>query len=452
MKNRDQAVIGYILKGYGRTSETFISNEIALLEQAGLRIHVFSLKRLTGEKSHGVTQRIKVPVTYLPEVTGGDGKPVLPWLRENWRQFAPAHRRLRRLRPLIWTIMLIELLVKSFQNGAGGGAWRTAVREFLQAGFIAAELLDGQGRAITHLHAHFAHTATTVAMLASRLADRPFSFTAHAKDIYRVDMNPGDLLSRKLRAASFTVTCTQANVDYLARLAPDYKRTCQMPLKKIWRIYHGIDLKLFRHTERNGTISPPLILAVGRFVEKKGFPILVEACRILRDEGVAFQACIIGGFTPLTAEIERMIAGYDLGDRVKLLPAMTQEELTRFYAEATIFALPCLITDDGDRDGIPNVLVEAMASAIPVVSTRVSGIPELVRDGETGLLVEPRDPVALAGAIRRLLDDPQLRTALCREGRALVCREFDAERNIAALKELFEQARKTGETKASGTE
>lgn len=428
---KDQGVIGYILKGFGRTSETFISHEIALLEQAGLRIHVFSLKRLTGEKSHGVTQRITVPVTYLPEVTGSDGQPILKWLRENWRQFGPAHRLLWRRRPCAWTKTLVAQLIQTFQNAAGSGSWRTALREFLQAGYIAAALPDQ----ITHLHAHFAHTATTVAMLAARLSGLPFSFTAHAKDIYRVDMNPGDLLARKLRAASFTVTCTQANVGYLTRLATDPA--------KIRRIYHGIDLDLFCHAERNETITPPLILSVGRFVEKKGFPILIEALRLLRDEGIPFQARIIGGFTPLTAEIEELVAASGLGDRVRLQPAMTQEELLRFYAAATLFTLPCLITDDGDRDGIPNVLVEAMASGIPVVSTRVSGIPELVEDGETGLLVEPRDPVALAGAIRRLLATPELRAEFGRRGREWVRHEFDARRNIAALKQLFEEARET---------
>jgi glycosyltransferase involved in cell wall biosynthesis len=269
-------------------------------------------------------------------------------------------------------------------------------------------------------------------MLAARLSGLPFSFTAHAKDIYRIDMNPGDLLNRKLRAASFTVTCTQANVDYLARLS-------DAP-QKIHRIYHGSDLQLFSQNRRPEPASPPLILAIGRFVEKKGFPILVAACRILREAGIDFQARIVGGFTPLTAEIERMVEEYGLDQQVHLHPAMTQEELTRFYATATLFALPCLITDDGDRDGIPNVLVEAMASGLPVVSTRVSGIPELVRDGETGLLVEPRDPVALAAAIRRLLEDIELRTELGRRGRELVQLEFDARRNIAALKKLFESA------------
>lgn len=434
MANRDQAVIGYILKGYGRTSETFISNEIALLEQSGLRIQVFSLKRLVGEKAHGVTQRIRVPVTYLPEISSGDGKSLLAWLQENWPNFAAAHRRLLTARPMAWMLTFGGLILRGWRESAA--ARRTALREFLQAGFIAAALIDGPGGEITHLHAHFAHTATTVAMLAARLSGRPFSFTAHAKDIYRVDMNPGNLLTRKLQSASFTVTCTRANVDYLARLSNERE--------KIHRIYHGIDLQLFQQNRPAESHTSPLILAVGRFVEKKGFPILIEACRMLRDDGVNFQVRIVGGFTPLTAEIEQLIAQLGLGEQILLQPAMTQEELTRLYAAATLFALPSLVTDDGDRDGIPNVLAEAMAMGLPVVSTRISGIPELVRNGETGLLVAERDPVALAAAIRRLLEDMQLREELGRRGRELVEQEFDARRNISALKELFQSVRETG--------
>lgn len=301
----------------------------------------------------------------------------------------------------------------------------------LPAGFIAAAVRRESEGEIVHLHAHFAHTATTVTMLAARLAGVTFSFTAHAKDIYRVDMNPGDLLARKLRAASFAVTCTRANVEYLGGFTNSPE--------KIHRIYHGIDLNLFTPPAERLSAAPPLILAVGRFVEKKGFPDLVEACRILHAEGVSFRTMIIGGTTELTAEVQARIDAGGLGEIVTLHPALTQERLREIYAEATLFALPCLITADGDRDGIPNVLVEALAEGLPVVSTNVSGIPELIRDGETGLLVEPQDPVALAGAIRRLLADPELGRRLGRAGSEFVHLEFDARRNIAALRRLFDQ-------------
>lgn len=425
-------VIGYVLKGYGRTSETFISNEIELLQRSGMKIHIFSLKQLTGQLAHGVTQRISLPVTYLPDLPSADGQGLIRWMVANWPRFSGAHRRLLARRPLAWISTLAGVLLRLAVTAKGAAEWRTGLKEFLQAGFIAAAVAGGdeKGR-IVHLHAHFAHTATTVTMLAARLSGRGFSFTAHAKDIYRIDMNPGDLLARKLRAARFVVTCTRANVEYLARLT----RTPE----KIHRIYHGIDLDLFRVPEERGKAGPPLILAVGRFVAKKGFPDLVEACRILHAAGIEFRTMIVGGFTELTAEVQSRIDAAGLGGVVTLVPAMTQERLREVYGEATLFALPCLITDDGDRDGIPNVLVEALAQGLPVVSTTVSGIPELVRDGETGLLVAPRDPAALAGALRRLLADPGLGARLGRNGAAFVHGEFDARRNIAALRRLFDR-------------
>ena len=423
-------IIGYVLKGYGRTSETFISNEIALLEEARVRMRIFSLKRLSNELAHGVTHRIGVQVTYLPELKSADDQGRRRWRGTNWSEFGAAHLLVWRQHPWTWLRTLFLAIYLGLNYGRQ--TWRSFVREFLQAGVIAAEVLKPDGTTIAHLHAHFAHTVTTVTWFAARLCKRPFSFTAHAKDIYRSDMNPGDLLARKLSCASFIVTCTETNADHLALISGDRN--------KIHCIYHGIDTELFRRRENCQTSSPPLILAVGRFVEKKGFPDLVEACRILRDQGVEFRALIIGGYTVLTDKLRQMIDQQGLNDLVSLHAAMTQERLVEIYTQATVFALPSLVTDDGDRDGIPNVLVEAMATGLPVVSTRVSGIPELIHNEETGLLVAPRDPVALAAAIGRLLADPPLRTQLGVRGRQLVEDRFDARTNISTLKQIFAAA------------
>lgn len=428
--NEPSGTVGYILKGYGRTSETFISNEIALLEEAGVSIRVFSLKRLTNELAHGVTQRIGVQVTYLPELGSADDQASRRWRGANWKEFGAAHLQVWRQHPWAWLKTLLLAIYLGLRSGHQ--TWRSFAREFLQAGVIAAEVLRADGVRIAHLHSHFAHTATTVTWFAARLSARPFSFTAHAKDIYRTDLNPGDLLTRKLRCASFTVTCTEANADHLTLIGGDRSR--------IHSIYHGIDTGLFCYRETRQPSDPPLILTVGRFVEKKGFPDLVEACRILRDQGLEFRTMIIGGFTVLTDNLRQMIDREGLTDLVSLHAAMTQERLVEIYNRATVFALPCLITDDGDRDGIPNVLVEAMATGLPVVSTRVSGIPELIDHGETGLLVAPGDPVALAGAIGQLLADAPLRTHLGARGRQRVEEKFDARTNISALQRIFAEA------------
>jgi glycosyltransferase involved in cell wall biosynthesis len=431
MKSQDSE-IGYILKGYPRTSETFITNEIFLLENEGLKLSIFSLKKLEGQKLHGVVSRIKAPVTYLPETTPSKEDDLAGWLWKNVPNFAASHRKLFLSKPMAYLRTLLEAMAMSmrYRSGAFAAPNRAFIKEFMQAGFIALQVLES-GR-IRHLHAHFCHTATTVAMLASRMCGVPFSFTAHAKDIYRHDMNPGDLLQVKMRRARFIVTCTRANGDYLKPVCPE-----ERPLHTI---YHGLDLSLFapsneKREERGGA---PLILSAGRMVEKKGFTYLVDACRRLRDQGYEFNCLIVGGGDPQHTEaISGSIERLNLGQVVTLQQAVTQEELRRIYERATLFALPCQIIESGDRDGIPNVLVEAMAMELPVISTGISGIPELIEHRGNGLLVPQKDAAALAEAIGELLDNPDLRHKLGRAARITVCRNFDARQNVRALRNLF---------------
>jgi glycosyltransferase involved in cell wall biosynthesis len=414
--------IGYILKGYPRTSETFITNEIYLLEEAGLRLSIFSLKRLEGQKRHGVVNRIKATTTYLPETTPSDEVSLLAWLWKNVPGFAGSHWKLFRARTVAYLSSLLETSMMSLKY------WdRGFVKEFLQAGFIAQQVLES-GR-IRHLHAHFCHTTTTVTMLASKMCGAPFSFTAHAKDIYREDMNPGDLLSVKMRRAKFVVTCTKANQEYLDRFRP-----AATPL---YAIYHGLDLALFNRSKDVEPRFPPLILSVGRMVEKKGFTYLVEACRILKDRGYEFECRIVGGADQFAETIKNLIEQLKLDHVVSLHDAVTQEELRLIYEEATIFALPCQVIENGDRDGIPNVLVEAMAMELPVVSTEISGIPELIDHRFNGLLVPERDSEALAAAIEELLNSRELRLGLGRAACEKVRSDFDAQKNVLRLKEVF---------------
>jgi len=304
------------------------------------------------------------------------------------------------------------------------------IKEFWQAGDIALGVLES-GR-IRHLHAHFCHTSTTVTMLASRMCKVPFSFTAHAKDIYRKDLNPGDMLPIKMRRAGFIVTCTKANREYLDRLGINGT--------PIYTIYHGIDLEMFDRSEKRLRDERlPLILSVGRMVEKKGFVYLVEACRLLKDRGYDFECSIVGGTDHHTEEIKNVIERLNLGGTVALHSAVRQEELRKIYEQATIFALPCQVVDDGDRDGIPNVLVEAMAMELPVVSTVISGIPELIEDHVNGLLVPEKNVLSLASALEELLNDSKLRLRLGIAARQTVRRTFDSGQNIRDLKSVFEK-------------
>lgn len=433
MASQKAREVAYILKGYPRLSETFILNEIYLLEQMGVALRIFSLKAGEEKKSHATVDKIKALVTYLPKTQSVTATPFLRWLVTHLPKFAGAHRRLlcRRpaayLRALIYAIFGLSMQC-SLQSGIRFK--KSFLKEFLQAGTIAEAILSAG--TVGHLHGHFCHGATTVTMLVSHMTGIPFSFTAHAKDIYLPELNPNGLLQTKLAAAEFVATCTDANRQYMEQLQPNGA--------PIHTIYHGLDTSKFTPVDRTGHAAestPPVILSVGRFVEKKGFPYLVEACRILRDRGHDFRCRIVGQPDEQSALVAQRIAAADLGEQITMQGGVTQDELRRIYHESTIFALPCFIVDNGDRDGIPNVLAEAMATGMPVVSTNISGIPEIVEHETNGLLVPQKDAVALADALERLLTDAHLRQTLGDAARATITEIFDAWQTTVALRKLF---------------
>jgi len=427
---RAKGEIGYILKSYPRMSETFIANEIYLLEKLGLKLRLFSILDLSDPQRHAVVDATRAPVNYLPQVTPLNEAPFGDWLRRNAPKFFSSHWRLLKARPGNYARTLLGALRLAFRHRRA--SWRQPetgfVKEFLQAGHIAQRVLETS--AVRHLHAHFCHTATTVAMFTSQLCGLPFSFTAHAKDMHVRALNPGDLLQTKLRRAKFVVVCVKANQERLAALG--VKETA------IYAIYHGLDTRRFA-PRANSAEEPETstLLSVGRLVEKKGFPVLIEACRLLKDRGYQFQCQLVCGAGPCERQVASLIHEFGLEDTVSLRPAVTQEELRQIYQQATIFALPCQIAENNDRDGIPNVLVEAMASGLPVVSTNISGIPELIEHGVSGLLAPQKDARALADAIAELLDSPSVRRKLGDAAREKVCQLFDAESNILALHRLF---------------
>jgi glycosyltransferase involved in cell wall biosynthesis len=276
-----------------------------------------------------------------------------------------------------------------------------------------------------HVHAHFVDRAATVALVMARLLDTTYSVTAHANDIY---LRPV-LLPEKFSGATFAATCTEYNRRHLVDvLGADVGG-------KVARIYHGLDLAGYdARSEPDG--SRPMIVTVGQLKEKKGLRHLIDACRILADRGVELE-CEIVGDGPLRDELAAQIASLGLGDVVRLTGALPHPQVVERYRRASVFVLPCVVAADGDRDGIPNAILEAMAMAIPVVSTPISGIPEVVRDGETGVLVPPAEPVALADALERLLASPAVRTDLGTRAREFVTAEFDITRNVRRLVAAF---------------
>lgn len=423
-----QGTIGYILKGFPRNSEAFITNEIYLLERMGLRLRLFSA--FQGDSAHtgSRVQAIASPLTYLPESGEAKDGGFIPWLFSNFPRYLPSHLHMLRIAPRRYLRTLFEALRLSFRCRSGAFLWPKKVfyKDFLRSGFIACRVNEVGD--VRHLHAHFCHGSTTMAMFASMLTGLPFSFTAHAKDIYLPKLNPGDLLQIKMRRAQFVVTCTGANKQYLEEACPNGA--------PVHRIYHGVDTNRF-HLSQDGEPDVPLILSIGRFVEKKGFPFLVQACRILKDHGHQFQCRILGEPDEQSQFVQQLIRELSLEDRVVIEPGVTQDELRALYRQATMFVLPCQIVGNGDRDGIPNVLAEAMATGLPVVSTDISGIPELVVHRDNGLLVSQRDVQALAKAMEELLTDVQLRRRLGQAGRDTICRIFDSATTTRQLCSLF---------------
>jgi len=458
--------VGYVLKGYPRISELFIASEIWRLEQLGLPLRLFVLKPADETVHHPVVDKIDATPSYLPETTSLSGVGVRQWLRENFTSFRPALGRVARRRPLGMMRAAAAAAGQSVRAREGLRPRSIYLKEFLQAADVADRLL--QAKDVRHLHAHFAHGTTTVTWLASMMTGLPFSFTGHAKDIYRESLNPAGLLRRKMRAASFVVTCTGANREHLREVEP----TAEVHL-----VYHGLnadfaallptaptastaeavpaaaaavpvdtapaELAWGRAAVAAGTatlatdpdLTPLRIVAVGRMVPKKGFDVLVEAVADLTARGVELELVIAGEDGPDAAPIRRLVAER-CPDAVQFTGPLSQCELLALYRGADVFALACRVDADGDRDGIPNVMVEAMAAGLPVVSTAVSGIPELVRDGENGLLVPPEDPRALASALLRLATDLPLRERLATAGRETVAERFDGDvlaRRMAGL-------------------
>lgn len=422
--------VAYVVMGYPRLSESFISQEIHLLERFGARLRLFAIKHGDEGEPHETVRAIRAPLVYLPRVGSLSGATLAGWLVRNAPAYLGAHRRLACRRPgAYWRTLRLALGMSwRYREGPLRGLRKVFVKEFMQAGYIALAALEAGD--VGHLHGHFCHGATTVTWFASLLSGIPFSFTAHAKDIYQTDQNPGDLLPRKLAAAAFVVTCTEANRTHL-------ENRYGVPVRTI---YHGLNTDYFAPHHRVRQEGAPLILTVGRMVEKKGFPFLVDACSRLRDAGYAFRCLIVGEEGGQSSLIREMIASHALQSDFDIQGPVTHDALRAIYARASVFVLPCLVAADGDRDGIPNVLAEAMAMGLPVITTPVSGIPEIVRDGENGLFVAPQNAADLAAALARVLKDPALRAALGRAARATIEEIFDASRTTRALKSMFEDA------------
>jgi glycosyltransferase involved in cell wall biosynthesis len=408
--------VAFVLKGYPRLSETFIAQEIAALERRGLPILIVSLRHPTDSQVHPIHAEIKAPVVYLPEYLYNDPLRVL---RAWWRaRRLPGYARARAQWLRDW--------------------WRDRTanrgRRFGQALVLAAELPPD----VVRLHAHFLHTPASVTRYAAMMRGLPWSGSAHAKDIWT---SPPWELREKLASCDWQVTCTATNRDYLDTLAPP---------GRVELVYHGLDLQRFvpdpsPRAARDGQAvdDPVVLLSVGRLVEKKRTDILLEALAMLPSE-LHWRLVHVGG-GPLRKTLQGRAEALGLDGRITWSGALAQQQVIALYRSADLFALASRIAGDGDRDGLPNVLMEAQSQGVACVATDVSAIHELIIDGQTGLLVPPQDPQALAQALESLIRDPGRRQALGQAGRLRVNAEFGLSSNIERL------ARKFGLPAASGT-
>jgi len=397
----------YIVGTFPSLTTTFIDREIKSLRKRGVDLHVVSIRRpVPGTPLSAEQQGFQQEVTYLLPV--------------NWLSFVVGNLYFILRRPGVYFRTLFYLVTRPHP----GLKSRVMTVLHFGEGVYAAHLL--RGRSFAQLHAHFVGRAAVVALIASRLLGVPYGLTAHANDIY---VRPV-LLREKIAEARFVTTCTRYNQDYLRRVVGNGLND------KLHLVYHGLDLTNYQPPACRSREDPPLLLSIGRLMEKKGFSYLIAACRRLKDRGYDFR-CHIVGEGPLRQTLQDQVNQFGLDGMVTLCGAMPHEGVLEKYRQAALFSLPCVVGQDGDRDGIPNVLIEAMAMQLPVVSTRHSGIPELVEDEVSGLLVTPNDEDGLADALARLLDSPDLCARLGQRGRRKVLEDFEVEHNVHRLYDLF---------------
>ncbi|OWV61294.1 colanic acid biosynthesis glycosyltransferase WcaL [Rhizobium sp. N122] len=399
-----------VLKGYPRLSETFIAQELLGLERAGFDLTLISMRRPTDKKRHPVHDEIKARVVYLPEYLHEEPIRVLKGLVAGFSR--PG----------------FKALFKRFLADLKRDLSRNRFRRLGQALVLGREWPDGG----EWLHAHFIHTPASVTEYASILTGTPWTCSAHAKDIWT---SPDWELQEKLGSARWAVTCTRTGYEHM--------RTLTSRKDAVHLSYHGLDLARFGHfagerSQRTGDSpdDPALILSVGRAVEKKGYDVLLRALALLPAD-LHWRMDHIGGGEAL-AKLKALASELGLSHRIVWKGAMAQEDVLDHYRRADLFALACRIAANGDRDGLPNVLVEASSQRLVCVSTTVSGVPELLKDGENGLVVPPEDPALLAKALTAAVRDPALRKRLGDAAEKRVRDDFDYHSSIRQLSGLFE--------------
>ena len=405
----DSARIAVVVKGYPRLSETFVAQELLGLEERGIHLEIWSLRRPDDPAVHPMHGEIRAPVRYLPE-----------YLREEpWRV----------LRGLLWGLRRPGAgeLFRTFWQDLKRDPTPNRARRLGQALVLARELPPD----VSHIHVHYLHTPASVVRYAALLAGRTWTFSAHAKDIWTT---PDWEKREKIADSLWGVTCTAEGAAHLQALAP-------FP-GKVSLVYHGLDLGRFPppprdRQARDGTVpdDPVRIVSVGRAVPKKGFDDLLRALAALPPD-LAWSFTHIGG-GPMLSDLRSSAQALGLGERTAFLGARAQPDVIALLRQADLFVLSAKEAASGDRDGLPNVLLEAASQGLPIVASDFAGIPELIRDGVEGRLVPPGDVAALANAIEALARDPTARAALGFAAFRRLRRDFSARMGLDLLAKRF---------------
>lgn len=407
----NQPTLAVVLKGYPRLSETFIAQEIRNLERAGFKIVVYSLRHPTDPKTHPIHDEIQARVVYLPEYLYQElGRVVRGWLRvRRLPGYASAAR-------LFWQDFRHDLTANR-------------IRRFGQALVLAAELADNTPA----LYAHFLHTPASVTFYAAMIRGLPWACSAHAKDIYTT---PNWEIRSKLDHCQWLTTCTRNNHFHL-------RKFCSEP-EKVQLNYHGVDLERFRfaettYSERDGSAEtdPVVLLSVGRAVEKKGYAALLDALENVNK--TLFWRLIHVGGGPLLSELRNQAHSLGIAERIEWLGPQPQQTVIEQYRRADLFVLNSCVDRFGDRDGLPNVMVEAQSQGLPVIGTNISGIPELIENDHNGILVESGVQAELVESLELLITRPDLRKRHGEAGRIKVSQEFDMQSSFSRLGQQLSQ-------------
>ena len=403
--------VGYVVKRYPRYSETFVVNEILAHEKAGLNIDIFALRPPCDTHFQNCISQVRASVTYIR-------KPIQGRVSESLNSLSPTAAS------YFWAeLQELSKLIPDFWSKLSIAQGETASTVY-QAAWLAREV---KLRGITHLHAHFGSVATSVTRLASNFTDVSYTFTTHAKDIFHESIDIDDM-NRKFRDASTVVTVSNYNQEYL-------QQTYGKVADKVRRIYNG--LNLYKLNYQSPKKRPTRIISVGRLVEKKGTSILINACFLLKELGSEFH-CQIVGTGDLETDLKQQIEILKLDNCVEIIGPRPQNEVFKLIQESAVFVAPYIIGKDGNRDGLPTVLLEAMALGTPCIGTDVTGIPEMIKHEETGLIIPQNNPEALAIALRTLLTSENMRVQLAENARKLMENEFNIEHNAAILRQLFQ--------------